>query len=73
VRGGMRVPPRIPAPVPVAVAAATAPAPAAPAADLLKPLSEVPPASVEGTQPNPAVRRPNAQANGEAKPAEKKN
>jgi cell division protease FtsH len=71
--GGTRVPPRIPAPnpVPVAVAAAVA-VESAPAPDLLKPLSEVPPPSVEGTQPNPAVRRPTAQANGNDKPEEKK-
>ena len=66
--GGSRVAPRIPAPQPVPVAAAVAPD-----TDLLKPLSEVPPTTVEGTQPNPAVRRPTtAQSNSDAKAEEKK-
>jgi hypothetical protein len=71
--GGTRVPPRIPAPTPapVPVAAATA-VQSTPAPDLLKPLAEVPPASVEGTQPNPAVRRPAPKAEGDDQAEEKK-
>ena len=75
--GGARMPaPRVPVPLPapVAVVAATpAPVEKAIVPDILKPLSEVPPASVEGTQPNPAVRRPApAEADGSDKPEEKK-
>jgi hypothetical protein len=72
--GGTRVAPRITAPIPVPVAAAVAMEPAPVAPDLLKPLSEVPPRTVEGTQPNPAVRRTEARANGngDQKPEDKK-
>ena len=61
---GARVPARLPAPV--AVAAAN------PAPDLLKPLAEAPAPTVEGTQPNPAVRRPAAVAETEGTAEAKK-